>query len=356
MNNCIDCIDIDCGDKTKRNCTVRLDRVSCDGYSPNMTVGAFTHFHEDHIHAIPDCIGAYDVLLVHPITFEAIVALKPGVKHRAQWLPHDFDTMFSLNGMKIRLLKANHIPGSCQVHVETDDKSLLYSGDFNYPDVQIRHADCLVLDATHGDIWYDGRTDRKTVKNRLFEDVKEKIDRNKSVIIKTHTGTLQELVYHFEVEYNSKLPHDVSFIMNEKQKNVLKKIYKYHENEFRDNIIEHDSQEFWNMVRNNKKFVMFTNNNILDEDLRPFYRIIVDQYKFQREDAAIIPHPSTNSCHYNLSSHASIENIYQYISDVNPKYVIADYSRSKYAPKLVKLIEQKFPNIVAEYRPKILSR
>ena len=352
MNNCFDCIDIKCNDKKYRNCAIQLDQICCDGYQPNMTFGVFTHFHEDHIHAIPDCIGSYDVLLVHPITFEAIVALKPGVKHRVQWVPHDFDTVFSTKSAKVRLLKANHIPGSCQVHVETDDKSLLYSGDFNYPDVQIRQADCLVLDATHGDIWYDGRTDRKTVMNRLFEDVKEKINSNKPVIIKAHTGTLQEIIHHFEVKCGSKLPNDVSFVLDEKQKNVLETIYKYDIDEFRDNIVEYDSREFWNMIRNKKRLVIFSNIRIFDNDLNLMYRIIVDQYQFHKEDAAIIPHPETNSCHYNLAAHASIENIYKYIEDVNPKYIVTDYSRSQYAPKLVKLIEQKFPNIKAEYKPK----
>ena len=351
MNNCLDCIDIICGKKKYRNCAIKLDQICCDGYNSDMSIGVFTHFHEDHIHAIPDCIGTYDVLLTHPITFEAIVALKPGVKHRVQWMPHDFDTVFSTKDTKVRLLKSNHIPGSCQVHVETDEKSLLYSGDFNYPDVQIRHADCLVLDATHGDIWYDGRTDRKTVMNRLFEDVKEKIDLGKSVIIKAHTGTLQEIIHHFEIKCEPKLSNNASFVLNKKQKNILEKIYKYDINEFR-NIIEYDSREFWNGIRNKNKFVIFSNIQIFDDDLNSMYRIIVDQYQFHKDEAAIVPHPETNSCHYNLSAHASIENIYKYIEDVDPKYVITDYSRSQYAPKLVKLIEQKFPHIKAEYRPK----
>ena len=114
----------------------------------------FSHFHQDHIRAIEDCIGKYDKIIVHPITFAAITALKPGLEFREQWLTQSYDndgkgTSYPTKAGTIRLLDANHIPGSAQVHVETENYSLLYSGDFNFPEMQIRKADYLVLDATH---------------------------------------------------------------------------------------------------------------------------------------------------------------------------------------------------------------
>ena len=341
-------VDVQCNSPRTSNCAIKLDGVFCDGFKEGRSIGVFSHFHEDHIASITQCIGSYDVLITHPITFEGIIALKPGIRYREQWVQQDFDTSYHIRGGHIRLLKANHIPGSSQVYVETGDKSMLYSGDFNFPDIQVKQADYLVLDSTHGDPWHDGKTDRKSVKNRMFEDIKELTDSNKSVVIQTSSGTLQELVRHFEISSNQKLSSDIAFVMGEKQNKVLTSIYKEEKNEFR-NIVRYDSHEFWQLVRNNKKCVVFSTASILDDGLSSFHKIIIDQYRFSKEQSPIIPFEG--GCRYNLAAHASIEGIYSYIEAVNPKYVITDYSRSKYARQLAKLIEQKFPAIKATYRP-----
>ena len=79
------------------------------------------------------------------------------------------------------------------------------------------------------------------------------------------------------------------------------------------------------------------------------YKIIVDRYRYTKENATILPFDG--GCKYNLASHASIEDIYKYVADVNPKMVITDYSRSGYAKILSKLISQKFPKIKTHFRP-----
>ena len=341
-------IDVECNENQVRNCAIKLDHVFCDGYRGGKSIGAFSHFHEDHIAAVTDCIGSYDVLITHPITFEGIVALKPGVRHRMQWVPQDFGVKYRTAVGYIQLLKANHIPGSSQIYVESGDNSLLYSGDFNYPDVQTVQADYLVIDATHGDPWFDSATDRKSVKNRMFEDIREQTNSNKSIVILTSSGTLQELVRHFEIEYGSKMRDDVVFVMDKTQEDILKNIYSDEKNEFR-NMVHYDTREFWKLFRERKKCVIFYTRPILDEDLHSCYKIIIDKFRFSKGAIPIIPF--TNGCRYNLAAHASIADIYSYVESVNPKYVVTDNSRSSHAPKLAKMIEQKFPNIKAEPRP-----
>ena len=341
-------VDVKCNKHQTSNCAIRLDHVFCDGYNEYGSIGAFSHFHEDHIGSVVDCIRTYDTLITHPITFRGIAALKPGIKHRVQWVPQDFGTKYRTNTGYIELLKANHIPGSSQIYVIADDKSMLYSGDFNFPDAQVKQADYLVLDATHGDLWHDGKTDRRSVKNRMFEDIQERIKSNKPILIQTSSGTMQEIIHHFEIRYGTKLDDDVSFVMNKKQEDVLKSIYADEQKEFRP-AIHYDSREYWKLIKTNQKCIIFTTKLILDEEQESFYRIIVDQYRFSKEQSTIIPFE--NGCRYNLSAHASIQDIYLYIESVNPKYVVTDNSRSHYAQKLAKLVEQKFPNIKAIHRP-----
>lgn len=341
-------IDVQCDINIKKNCAIKLDGVYCDGFHEHGSIGVFSHFHDDHIRAVHSCIQSYDRVITHPITFEAIDALKPGLRHRQQWLPQDYDTAYKIADITVRLLRANHIPGSSQVHVESGDKLLLYSGDFNYPDVQIRHADHLVIDSTHGDPWADGQHDRKSVMNRLFEHVMDNIDSKKHIVIQVTTGTLQEIVQHFEVTYGRKMPDDITFVMDKQQKHVLDKIYRDNTTDFR-NIVDYGSLDFWNIIENNKKCVIFVAKTVLDDEIRDFYKIMIDRYIFSKDSTAMVSFEG--GYRFNLASHASINGIYEYIEAVNPKYVITDNSRGKCGKKLAKLIEQKFPKIKTEYRP-----
>ena len=80
-------VGVECNSGQKNNCAVTLLSVSCDGYKEEKKIGVFSHFHEDHIRAMNQCISSYDVLLTHNITFSAIVALEPGMQYRTQWAP-----------------------------------------------------------------------------------------------------------------------------------------------------------------------------------------------------------------------------------------------------------------------------
>ena len=341
-------MDVQCNDGATKNCAIKLGSVYCDGHVERQSIGVFSHFHEDHMSAVSDCIGTYDVLLAHPLTFEGIEALKPGMRYREQWITHDYDSAYKFAGGTIRLLKANHIPGSSQIHVESGSESMLYSGDFNYPDIQIREADHLVLDSTHGDPWMDGKTERKSVKNRMVEYVRDVLDLGKKVVVQAPSGTLQEIVRHFEVGYDRRLADDISFVMDKKQERVLRKIYSQDAKEFRD-VIEYGTAESSTLIGGSKPCVVFVTGLVLDEELSNLRKIMVDRFRFEKGESPMIE--IEGGCRFNLAAHASINGIYSYIEDVNPKHVITDNSRSRYARQLAKMIEQKFPNIKTECRP-----
>ena len=345
-------VDVICCD-TSKNCAIKLDGVFCDGYRQDGQIGVFSHFHHDHMKSVHQCISRYDVLIAHPLTFEGINTLKPGMRHREQWVTQSFDTKYKYSGGKVSLLKANHIPGSSQVYVESDKGlTMLYSGDFGFPDLQIKEADYLVLDSTHGDPWHDGETDRRSIKNRMFEHVEEQLGLHLKIVVMAAAGTLQEIVRHFEVGYGRKLPDDVVFVMDEKQAQLLHNLYKPEQKEFRDPIL-YDSVEFWDLQRSGKKCVIFStqlDTDMLGSELSGLYKIIVDKYRFSKDQNL----PMTlfdGGCRFNLAAHTSINGIYDYVESVKPKYVITDNSRSGYAKQLAKLIEQKFPHIKTESRP-----
>ena len=75
------------------------------------------------------------------------------------------------------------------------------------------------------------------------------------------------------------------------------------------------------------------------EDLSNMYRIFTDRYQFRSSQGPIIHHPSTNSSHYNLAAHASIDNVIKYVKDTKARVVVTDGSRSKQAKALARQIE-----------------
>ena len=343
-------VDVVCGDHTGKNCAIKLDGVFCDGYVPDASIGVFSHFHDDHTKGLPFCVAKYDVLVAHPTTFEGINALHPGMRRREQWVTQDYDTEYPFSGGKIRLLKANHIPGSSQVYVESGDRTMLYSGDFGYPDIQTRRSDYLVIDSTHGDPWFDGETDRRSVMNRMFEHVEERTGSGNHVAVLVSSGTLQEIVRHFEIGYGRRMRDDIVFVMDGRQDAVLRSIYRGETRQFRDTV-EYGSPEFWRVLRDGRRCLVFLTSldtGLLDDVLDGFYKVIVDRYRFGK-GAPI--HEFEGGCRFNLAAHASINGIYRYVEDVGPKYVVTDGSRSNYARQLAKLIEQRFPNIRTECRP-----
>ena len=341
-------IDVCCRSNSSKQCPIKLHEIYCDGYFEEKKIGAISHFHADHIGTISDCLRHYDIMITHPTTLRAIGGIDSGLPRLEQWVAMDYDTKFKTNSSDIRLLKANHIPGSAQIHVVTNGQALLYSGDFNYPFAPTREADYLVLDATHGDPSVDGKTDRKSVLSRMFEDVKEKVDSKKSVVINTDTGTLQEIIRHFEIGYDGnepKLSHDIPFVAKKNQIKILKEIYKEEKEEFRE-ILEFGEREFWTKIHGkNKPCVIFLVDRIIDEDLSNHYKIITGRYQFRQDKPPIIYHEDTNSAHYNLASHASIDNVLKYVEDVKAKVVITDGSRSEQAKHLARQIELKFDHI-----------
>ncbi|MBT6647359.1 MAG: hypothetical protein HOB51_07575, partial [Thaumarchaeota archaeon] len=98
-----DLIDVVCNGGKRQHCPIKLSSVYCDGFKSESKIGVFSHFHSDQISAITECIGEYDVLITHPITFEAITAIKPGFKLREQWVTLD-GNKYKTNFGTVRLL------------------------------------------------------------------------------------------------------------------------------------------------------------------------------------------------------------------------------------------------------------
>lgn len=68
----------------------------------------------------------------------------------------DFDEAFKFDGVEIKLRKSNHVLGSCQFEITSEEGTLVYTGDFKlqqsllFEPCYIPKCDALVLESTYG--------------------------------------------------------------------------------------------------------------------------------------------------------------------------------------------------------------
>src|ERR1700722_6316088 len=105
-----------------------------------------SHAHSDHI-------GNHREVLLSEITSRLMSARLPGrrVEHA---LP--FHSPVQFRGSSVRLLPAGHIFGSAQIHIQREEETLLYTGDFKLrlgrsaESIQWLRADTLIMETTYG--------------------------------------------------------------------------------------------------------------------------------------------------------------------------------------------------------------
>ena len=304
------------------------------------SVAATTHFHADHVADIYNIIKHYRKILLHPVTYNALVALDPALRLRTrQFVPTGYGVPFSGDDYTASLLASNHIPGSCQVLVEHDGKRLLYSGDFNYPDVHTPKCDYLVLDATHGDPRYDyERVDREFITQRMCETIVEKTDDSKSVVVRSSRGTLQEIIGEMETRHR-RVRDDVVFVADKGEIDVLAAIYDTGAEGGIRKIVRRDSVEAHEAMSGGATCVMFASSLQYDADADGWFAVYVDRYRFSKETPGIID--TGNGIRCNLSAYANYPDIIRFIRDVDPQFVLVDSSRSRCAATLAERIREE---------------
>lgn len=112
--------------------------VKCDNFRPEPDVCAFllSHFHTDHLTGLHSgwCAGT---IFCTPVTRALVLSQFDIDAHRVVGLQLDKSTTISAAGVDLRVtvLDARHIVGSCMFHVASALGVILYTGDFRYSDV-----------------------------------------------------------------------------------------------------------------------------------------------------------------------------------------------------------------------------
>jgi len=121
----------------------------------------------------------------------------------------DYRTPKTVGDINFQLLDAGHIPGSAQALIETQNKRVLFTGDFNSLETRLLSAadmdygelDAVIMESTYADA---DHPERKTLEKEFVDDVVEVLENGGTVLVPAFSvGRSQEIAciltaHHFE--------------------------------------------------------------------------------------------------------------------------------------------------------------
>ena len=114
------------------------------------------------------------------------------------WDTHKFNAPWTQDDWKLELHRAGHIPGAAMLHVETPNKSVLFSGDFDTRDSQLTtgakpvKTDVLFVEGTYGGRDHPPKQEEN---ERFIERVIEVVDRGGTALVPAFAnGRTQDVV------------------------------------------------------------------------------------------------------------------------------------------------------------------
>jgi predicted metal-dependent RNase len=329
--------------------------VTCDGYNFNRKNAVYTHIHGDHIgrtfnkalQNVPGQIySTYQTLkLLEALNgesyerrrqFHKIDPTDPKMLVKGEEIPYEIldsndSTMVGDQNYKekLTLLESSHMLGACSVRLATPDGPTIgYSGDFTSEDEPPK-CDILIIDATHGTPQFNKKnTDLKSLERRLLEFVEREINNGKPVVIHASRGKLQELMS--VVSSSTEIANTTHFYSSKEDIDIAK-IYDNHPAfDIRD--ILQDNDEAGTAYRNSvNPFVEFSagpSKKRYEESGKAFGIHVMG---YLGEFSCIERESST---YFQMSNHATFENIIKYIEKSEATKIIVEGTRTKLGAKL----------------------
>jgi len=305
------------------------DYIVCDGYSEGREYAIFTHIHEDHIKYFSKAMNFSWKKLVSQPTYDMLIALEgQPLSNRYDLLPLEFGSPYHTKYKeKITLYRSNHILGSSQVLVETyQNLRILYSSDFNFPEIQTIPCDILVLDSTHGDPRFDMVSESQSLERRLIGLVKDETEeKGKPVVIRAHRGRMQYVMHLL----SENLKGAVKFLADSKDC-ALANVYNKWGMKIREVIPVNNNPQAYRITQGNIPFIKFhtVGGAFTDEEYNGALTIRLSS-DVKLFEGPSLKENSPNNYSIDMSDHASFSNILEYVKAIKPQAVITDNVRTK---------------------------
>ena len=186
--------------------------------APHVSNAIITHSHIDHLGMVPWLASNHNTTLHGTELTAAISEMMWYDCHKVSsiegyplpwdkrdidlalsaWKTHHFNQPWKQDDWKLELHRAGHIPGAAMLHVETPNKSVLFSGDFDTRDSQLTvgakpvQTDVLFVEGTYGGRDHPPKQEEN---QRFIERVVEVIDRGGTALVPAFAnGRTQDVV------------------------------------------------------------------------------------------------------------------------------------------------------------------
>jgi putative mRNA 3-end processing factor len=305
--------ELDDADITDNGAVLLGDNIVCDSHH-SRPVRIVSHSHSDHLIQIHDSVKYCEKVIATPVT-KGIICVLRGEKTADLVTSLELETPFEYEGERIVLYPACHIPGSAQVLLETTKNlKILYTGDFRYPEVQIRNADILVTEATYGSA--ECVRDFSGEVEPAFTELVKKSLKDNSVYIFGYYGKVQEAVSilnDYDISAPILVPEKIFRILNICRSHGLKVKNYYFSG----------SEEGLEMRRSRHIGVYHTGSagKIGSGPIK----IYLSGWQFD----APVKQTGKKEFRVALSDHSDFKQLLEYISRVNPSLVILDGYRAR---------------------------
>jgi len=341
---------------------VVFDQIRIDGkkmFGDNTTIACFSHFHKDHMHGFGDSLGEIGTItFTTKLTKKILVRARPSLNIKSGLKGLEYNKIEKKDGFEFSFLKCNHILGSGQVLIRGPEGNVLYSSDFMLKGTKtdVPDVDILVLDANHGSPDITQVFENKRDSKKKLDDYIKKIvtQQQKSLIIRAHAGTLQEVMMWCD-QFCKKY---VNFFCGNNDQAAFAEVYA-EESEHNLREIQVNSYEVLKLLSLEFPAIRFLagfGGNITEcEKIYPMIYSI-------HFSGTRVSYDSTNDlsrmASINLQEHASHSEILEYVKRINPKKgIIVDNSPTrtqteKNAIDLAQVLKKKYPNLIVEYQPK----
>lgn len=343
----------------QRNGAIWLgDHTVCDGASYGRKIGVFTHIHEDHICMFNDAMHNCSEIFMSKPTLDMLAALEMNYKH-------DMDPSLYFKGRHVQALdfkktirpkldkyesgsdygdaltlyESNHVLGSAQVLIETNNGTrVVYTGDFAAGTKPVS-CDILVLDPTHGSPEFNTQVERNSLENRLAELVEDALCYNSGVVIYAPRGRLQHTMHLL----SQQLSDQVKFLSS--QKNIrLAGVYSKYDYPSRE-IVDVESVEADKIREGSRPYVSFKSgqHKAIEEIDKSVWEseVLFSIGGSKLESGTVIKSAKNGSYKIEFMDHADFNYIVDFVQEANPKWVILDHTRSKQITELAKHLQNK---------------
>ncbi len=277
-----------------------------------------------------------ELIIATPITIDMLRAM--GLcprKYAKKCHSVDYNIPINIEGEKIVLKEAEHIPGAAQVLLEDEENyRIAYTGDFKNPGRGtpiIRDLDVLIIESTYGKPEWT-RPFKHEVESLFVDLVKDLLVQGPVLIYGFH-GKIQEVMLLLR---SSGI--DAPFIVPPTVYRVTKAITKH--GYFIGDLFNIQSLEAKEIIRS-KWFVGFFHANssrrIENYGIHKYNRIILTGWEF-REPYRRIDYKTWIVA---LSDHADFEQLLEYVEESNPRIVVVDTYRQGAGEVLAREIRRR---------------